>query len=214
MKDKIRMILREGVVDNTIKRILIFDFDGTLIDTDTPESGKPLWLKEFGFEWPFTGWWGRPESLDSRIYFEKNKDKLSSDVYDKGMSKNIFDNAVISSTVSDYDNETTSEIDGKKVKRSDTLTILLTGRHSGVGDLVGKILKMRSLTFDEYIYKTGNKETDEFKKDILNQLVNKYPDLQEMQIWEDRDDHLPIFQSWANQQSFNVIVHHVTDATK
>jgi hypothetical protein len=29
MKDKIRMILREGIVDDNIKRIAIFDFDGT-----------------------------------------------------------------------------------------------------------------------------------------------------------------------------------------
>ncbi len=214
MKDKIRMILREGVVDSNIKRILIFDFDGTLIDTDTPESGKALWFEEFGFDWPFTGWWGRPESLDSRIYFEKNKDKLSPELYNKGMSKNIFTNVTISSTISDYDNETTSNIDGKKIKRSDTLTILLTGRHSGIGYLVGEILKDRKLTFDEYIYKTGNKETDEFKKEILTQLANKYTGLQEMQIWEDRNDHIPVFKAWANQQPFKVIIHHVTDATK
>jgi hypothetical protein len=30
MKDKIRMILREGIVDDKINRIAIFDFDGTL----------------------------------------------------------------------------------------------------------------------------------------------------------------------------------------
>ena len=208
------MILREGVVDDTIKRILIFDFDGTMIDTDTPESGKALWQQEFGFEWPFTGWWGRPESLDSTIYFEKNKEKLSPQIYEKGISKNIFDNTPISSTVSDYNNETESDVDGKKIKRSDTLTILLTGRHSGVGELVTKILNTRGLTFDEYIYKTGNKETHEFKEEILNQLARKYPDLEEMQIWEDRNDHLPIFKAWANKQTFKVIVHHVTDATK
>jgi len=205
MKDKIRMILREGILDNKITRVAIFDFDGTLIDTDTPESGKALWQQEFGFEWPFKGWWGRPESLDSRIYFEKNKDKLSSDVYVKGISKNIFENNPILKTLEAY---------GKQSSRSDTMIILLTGRHSGVGNLVTKILNSKGLKFDDYIYKTGELDTADFKINILNRLVDSNPNLEEIEIWEDRDDHLPIFQGWANKQSFNVIVHHITDATK
>ncbi len=205
MKDKIRMILREGIVDDNIKRIAIFDFDGTLIDTDTPESGKTLWQNEFGFEWPFKGWWGRAESLDSRIYFEKNKDKLSPEVYGKGISKNIFENNPILKALQAYREQSS---------RPDTLTILLTGRHSGVGDLVTGILDSKGLTFDDYIYKTGNLDTADFKVDVLNKLVIKNPRLQEIEIWEDRDDHLPIFQAWANNQHFKVLVHHITDATK
>jgi hypothetical protein len=205
MKDKIRMILREGIVDNKINRISIFDFDGTLIDTDTPESGKTLWQKEFGFEWPFKGWWGRPESLDSRIYFEKNKGMLSPEVYEKGISKNIFDNAPISRTLSAYKEQSA---------RPDTLSILLTGRHTGVGQLVTDILNSKGMKFDDYIYKTGNLDTADFKVEVLNKLVSNNPDLKEMEIWEDRDDHLPVFQSWANEQPFKVIVHHITDATK
>ena len=205
MKDKIRMVLREGIVDDVIKRIAIFDFDGTLIDTDTPESGKPLWQDEFGFEWPFKGWWGRAESLDSRIYFEKNKDKLSPEVYGKGISKNIFENNPILKTLQAYREQSS---------RSDTIVILLTGRHSGVGNLVTDILNSKGLKFDDYIYKTGNLDTADFKVEVLNKLVSKNPGLQEIEIFEDRNDHLPIFQAWANNQNFKVLVHHITDATK
>ena len=109
MKDKTRMVLREGIVDDTIKRIVIFDFDGTLIDTDTPESGKTLWEKEFGFEWPFKGWWGRAESLDSRIYFQKDN-KLMPGVKEMGLKKNIFDNEPISKTLSAYKNNQLDQI--------------------------------------------------------------------------------------------------------
>lgn len=218
MKDKIRMILREGVVDSTIKRIAIFDFDGTLIDTDTPESGKPLWLEEFGFEWPFKGWWGRPESLDSRIYFQKKANELTDtltkkgldsykieEIIQKGLSRNIFDNNLITSTLSAY---------GEQSKRKDTMTILLTGRHSGVGELVTSILNKNQLTFNDYIYKSGNLDTAEFKIEVLDKLVNNNPSVQEIEIWEDRDDHLPVFQSWGNDQRIEVTVHHITDATK
>jgi hypothetical protein len=217
MKDKIKMILREGVVDEKIKRIAIFDFDGTLIDTDTPESGKTLWQQEFGFEWPFKGWWGRPESLDSRIYFEKNGSKLiegltkefTADeiekIIQKGLNKNIFDNAPITRTLAAYKEQS---------NRQDTLSILLTGRHTGVGNLVTDILNSKGLKFDDYIYKTGNLDTADFKIDVLTKLVSNNPDLKEMEIWEDREDHLPIFQAWGEQQPFKVIVHHITDATK
>lgn len=217
MKDKIRMILREGVVDDKIKRIAIFDFDGTLIDTDTPESGKRLWLQEFGFEWPFTGWWGRPESLDSRIYFQKNGSKLIEElskklnadeietIIQKGLHQNIFENAPISRTLTAYKEQSS---------RPDTLCILLTGRHAGVGQLVTDILSSKGIKFDDYIYKTGNLDTADFKIEVLNKLASNNPDLQEMEIFEDRDDHLPIFQVWANEQPFKVIIHHITDATK
>jgi hypothetical protein len=204
MKDKIRMILREGIVDDKINRIAIFDFDGTLIDTDTPESGKTLWQKQFGFEWPFKGWWGRPESLDSRIYFQKDP-KLTPGLKEIGLKKNIFDNTPIPITLSAYKEQSS---------REDTLSILLTGRHSGVGQLVTDILNSKGIKFDDYIYKTGNLDTADFKIQVLNKLVSNNPNLIEMEIWEDRDDHLPIFQAWANKQSFKVIIHHITDATK
>jgi hypothetical protein len=143
--------------------------------------------------------------LDSRIYFEKNKDKLSPEVYGKGISKNIFENNPISKTLQAYREQSS---------RPDTLTILLTGRHTGVGELVTDILDSKGLTFDDYIYKTGNLDTADFKVEVLNKLVSKNPRLQEIEIWEDRDDHLPIFQAWANNQHFKVLVHHITDATK
>jgi len=204
MKDKIRMILREGIVDDKIKRIAIFDFDGTLIDTDTPESGKALWQKEFGFEWPFKGWWGRPESLDSRIFFQKNL-MPEPDLNEKGLERNIFDNNPIAKTLSAYKEQSA---------RPDTLTILLTGRHAGVGSLVTDILNEKGIKFDDYLYKTGNLDTADFKVEVLTKLVNNNSGLEEMEIWEDRDDHLPIFQSWANKQKIKVTVHHITDATK
>ena len=41
----------------------VFDFDSTLIDTPLPEAGAAAWLAATGAPWPFSGWWGRPESL-------------------------------------------------------------------------------------------------------------------------------------------------------
>jgi FMN phosphatase YigB (HAD superfamily) len=62
MDKKIIKELLESISEVT--RIAIFDFDGTLVDTPTPEIGKKEYKEKFGEEWPFKGWWGRPESLN------------------------------------------------------------------------------------------------------------------------------------------------------
>ena len=46
----------------------IFDFDGTLVDTQVPETGKAIWKEKTGNDWPHKGWWGRVESLDNEIF--------------------------------------------------------------------------------------------------------------------------------------------------
>lgn len=45
------------------KRIELFDFDGTLASTLASDQGKKAFKRALGVEWPFRGWWGRPESV-------------------------------------------------------------------------------------------------------------------------------------------------------
>ncbi len=51
-----------------ITRLAIFDFDGTTMDTLTPDIGKPIYKEKTGNDWPHQGWWGRAESLDMTIF--------------------------------------------------------------------------------------------------------------------------------------------------
>jgi hypothetical protein len=66
-KDNIKRILRESTNDS-IDRIAVFDFDGTLMDTLEPDSGRKIYKEKTGEEWPFKGWWGRKESLDMDVF--------------------------------------------------------------------------------------------------------------------------------------------------
>ncbi len=43
----------------------VFDFDGTLMDSPTPEVGMPLYKEITGSDWPHRGWWGQIDSLKS-----------------------------------------------------------------------------------------------------------------------------------------------------
>jgi len=53
-------------------KICFWDFDGTLFHSQLPESGKAEWLAITGQPWPYQGWWGRLESLDSRLSHKPN----------------------------------------------------------------------------------------------------------------------------------------------
>lgn len=52
-----------------IKNVVSFDFDGTLLFTPEPETGKKIWLSKTGNVYPYPGWWGKKESLDLNIFY-------------------------------------------------------------------------------------------------------------------------------------------------
>lgn len=79
----IKNILHEDVKTDLITRIAVFDFDGTLAQSPTPENGQKKYQDVTGQSWPHKGWWGRPESLDTEI----------------------FDIPMISHVISDYEKE-------------------------------------------------------------------------------------------------------------
>jgi len=54
-----------------ITKLALFDFDGTLVDTELPETGKEIWLKKTKKVWPHIGWWGKADSLDTEIFDNK-----------------------------------------------------------------------------------------------------------------------------------------------
>lgn len=81
-KHYIREVLKEE--KQVITRLAIFDFDGTLVDTPLPEQGREIYKKETGNDWPYKGWWGRPESLDMEIFpMPVNRDVVSDYIKEK-----------------------------------------------------------------------------------------------------------------------------------
>jgi len=73
-----------------IKRLAIFDLDGTIMNSPEPEVGKVIWQEKTGKQYPFLGWWGRPESLDldvfnikpfSSVLLQFKKEKITPNTY-------------------------------------------------------------------------------------------------------------------------------------
>ena len=150
-----------------ITKLAVFDFDGTLIMTPLPDTGRQQYQQKTGQPWPHKGWWGREESLDTTI----------------------FDMPSNPSVIADYQKEKADP---------NTAVIMLTGRMTKLGDKVKAILDAKGLTFDGYYYNRGG-STDVEKMKTLNELLEKYPSIKIVEQWDDRLEHIPIFEEWGKK---------------
>jgi len=94
------------------KKIAVFDFDGTLVDSPLPDTGRNEYQQKTGKPWPYEGWWGKAESLDM----------------------NIFDIPVIPSTIASYNKEESNDetlmvmMTGRMIKLSKYVEAILEAK--------------------------------------------------------------------------------------
>jgi hypothetical protein len=174
---------------NDVKKVSVFDFDGTLIDTTMPDVGKEIWKKATGEEYPHKGWWGRRESLNI----------------------DIFENKPFDDIVSEF---------RKEVANPNTFVSLCTGRIIPLTNEVQAILDKYGFRFDE-IALTGDKRWNEganntlkFKINYLDDLKNRFPNMQEIEFWDDRNEHNPTFVQWGKLQEIPVKINHVHQSNR
>ena len=158
-----------------IKKLYVFDFDGTLMDTPLPEEGKIQWEEYYKESYPYVGWWSRTESLDS----------------------NAYDINPIPEVLNAYN----------KVKNEqDALVIMLTSRVKKVKPNIIEILRDHNLSFDKYMFKHGNKE----KPERIDEILEEYPNIEYIEIWDDRDKEINLFNLWkSNKKNLNIIINQV-----
>jgi FMN phosphatase YigB (HAD superfamily) len=87
----------------------------------------------------------------------------------------------------------------KEKPNPETGMIMLTGRMVKLGAYVKYILDDKGLTFDEYHYNRGG-STEVAKLKTLEELLSRYSDVQVVEMWDDREEHLPIFQEWGDNK--------------
>ena len=51
-----------------MKKLAVYDFDGTLVNSPTPDIGKQKWSEYYKQPYPYQGWWSRKESLDLNVF--------------------------------------------------------------------------------------------------------------------------------------------------
>ncbi len=183
------------------KSLHVFDFDGTLVDSPEPDPGKAKYKELTGIPWMIestkaatengldpkfrrTGWWGRPESLLPPLLPRPIPPEFRMDAAYQGYLK---------------------------AKENPTAwSVLLTGRHYKIGDLVKEILKELGIEFPEYYFKgmhplvkhrnyPKDNNTPDYKLHvILDHLMCQ--DYTLVELWEDRKDIVDLFNSDLKQK--------------
>lgn len=197
-----------------IKKLVIFDFDDTLVFTPTPEEGIPNYEKATGKPWYVRdketaiqhgfdpkfrrqGWWGRPETLNPPI-FDPHPERLNQDV--AKAFQNFKDDP-------------------------ETYVVVMTGRIAKSENRIKEILAHYNIHADEYFFQ-GQKDLtqhpnyprvqDTFAYKafvIIYRLMS--PQIQMVEIFDDREEHIPKFlelgknlkEKWPNLQA--VLIHDV-----
>lgn len=149
-------------------KMVVMDFDGTLVSTPLPDTGKIIYQEKTGKPWPFQGWWGRELSLDM----------------------DIFDIPVINSVIDAYNTEKGN---------TTTLMVMLTGRRHILKDSVIKILDFHGLEFDEYHFNKGG-ATEVAKMKTIDDLLVKYSNISEIDLFDDRLEHISIFEQFLKEK--------------
>jgi len=153
---------------NNKTKLSVWDFDGTLVETPigSPEN-KQKWADYYGKPWPYLGWWGRDESMDTAVW-------------EMPVVREVFDA---------YQ---------KEVDNPETLMVLLTGRLKKQENIVRSIVNDRGYHFDYYLFNTGGRTLNN-KINHLNSLLSRYPDIREVELWDDRMEHFEDFEAWGQK---------------
>ena len=86
---------------------------------------------------------------------------------------------------------------------------MLTGRLSKFSNIIKKILYSKGLIFDEYHYKDID-NTLLSKVNKIEYLLCKYPNVTEIEMWEDRKHHANAFEIWGKTNDIPINVNLVS----
>lgn len=169
-----------------IKGVVVIDFDGTLIKTEEPNEGKPIYKEKTGQEWPHKGWWSKPETLDLAIFPNEPYDDIAQEFK-------------------------------KNINSPTTWVSLVTGRMIKLTGGVHNILSHHGFNFDEvvlngdrnYVLKGSRNDTVDFKVRYLEALKERFPNLEEIEFFDDREEHIDTFRTWGKLQTIPVNIIHV-----
>lgn len=181
---------------NPKKRLVIYDFDGTLFDSPDRKKGELTYFELTGEKFPFTGWWGRLESLSPPVVPEKPDEKW-----------------LIANTIVAYRED---------FKDQETELVLMTGRPFKNSKRIIDICQHFGLIFHLHYFRgqpgQKGKDTLEIKSNFITEdLIHE--NLEILEIWEDRPEHTAAFFEAAKQwkEKFNlkkIVIHDVSTLNK
>lgn len=118
----------------------------------------------------------------------------------ESLDTEVFNIQPIKSTISDYVIESDTP---------NTYMVMLTGRLPNQKDQVEDILHSNDIVFDEYHYKDDG-DTLNSKLNTIVSLLNRFPNTELIEMYEDREPHAIAFEEWGKENDINIKVNLVT----
>jgi len=177
-----------------VDKIVSFDFDDTLVYSPKEDWGKKFWSESTGLDWPYPGWWSKPESLDINIF----DIPVNPFVYKKYLEACSEEATLPILATGRLDKSRNGERPGRLSLRKQVMDIL---RH-------------HNIDFGTHTYLNPGMDTYDFKSILYSDLIEKYnPDT--FVMYDDRHAHLVKFiEEWAPEQPCRVEVIDVTKSDK
>ena len=118
----------------------------------------------------------------------------------ESLDTEVFNIQPIKSTIRDYviENDVPN-----------TYMVMLTGRLPNQKDQVENILHSYDIVFDEYHYKDDG-DTLKSKLNTIVSLLNRFPNVELIEMYEDREPHAIAFEEWGKENNVNIKVNLVT----
>jgi len=148
-------------------KLSVFDFDSTLVNT-------PMESDENKQKW-------------ADYYGVEKWPYLSWWTRKETLDLNVFDISVNPEIIKAYK---------KELMDPDTMVIMLTGRVDTLEESVRLVLAKYGLTFDGYFFKEGGL-TEHSKMQHMVDILDKYPTIESIEMWDDRVEHVPKFERWG-----------------
>lgn len=152
-----------------MKHISVYDFDGTLFKTIEKNPENLDIWKQKNLNKPFGSGWWA------------NPNSLCLDTYEIKPIEHVKDDLL------------------KKILDLDTYTVLLTGRIERCQKAVKEILRVNNIPYLDAYYFNNSHRTLDFKLSILTELKQMFPEVEKMEMWEDREEHIPHFEEWGKE---------------
>ena len=156
-----------------INRMVVYDFDGTLFRSPEKEEGMHLYAQKVGKPYPHKGWWGRMESLMPPIV------PMKPDI-----------SWYLAKTIDQY-----------RLDKScpNTNILLMTGRINKFRSRIESLLAYQNIHFPKIYFSNDpdsvGSNTFEIKSNRIEKLLT--PNIELLEIWEDRPDQIEQFHTWS-----------------
>jgi len=82
---------------------------------------------------------------------------------------------------------------------------MLTGRLPHQHDQIIELLKFHKIVFTEYHYKESG-DTLNSKLNSITTLLNRFPQVNYIEMWEDREPHAIAFEEWGKENNVKIEV--------